>query len=957
MCKRFIVLLAVFGLLSWTGSISFAQTTCDDAIEIDGNDSIAGSTFGGIVATEDNEFNCGPWDSPGAWYMLIGNGGTTTVTTCANSNYDTALSVFAGECGDFLCVGANDDSCAIVRTDSTVSWESEKDETYYVLVHGWATSQGDFTLTSTQLEAGVASFAPNGFIQAKGWNMLFPVLNSFGCGGGGVGTMSQNWVAPHDLASEDPKAGDEWLDIDFGGESPGQGFNNGGLSDGPIWITTNFVLDNLGLGLTGGDIVDFQQMCVELTNAALGNPLPNDNVMSISTTYVENTTDEPMRVFVCSASDDSIRVDVNNHTATLVSACRPSAVVCQEINCSELLPGINKITAYVWEGGGGWRMAVGLRDAAMQNITDGTEGIVFHGADEDGDLESQEADEGPDCTLEGVNPFGWIRTEAWNMLFLDQDGGAAVQPERMIGNWVAPYEMAEDNPTPGDEWDIDFFEAESSNWGGTNFNALPTWISAFMLEDEGMMVPVGDLVDFNAIATGIGFFNTDNIVAVSTTYVENTTDAPMRVQICTASDDSIRLDVNNYTVTLVSACRGSAVDCQETRCADLAPGINKITTYVWDGAGGWNMRIGLRDEFGLVLTDASEGIAFLGTGDGEDLEGQFIDAPPEDCVEQGPPPPPDDEGYVNIALQDDALATQSSEGWGGAPGRAIDGNTDGQWGAGTTTHTDEVLGVPSWWEVDLQDTYYISYMRIWNRLDCCSERLTNFTITVLDEDREIVWEETFLPGGGQIIGAFLPIEDVESEGQFVRVDLPGQYLSIAELEIFQPTGDPPPLPDEICDNGIDDDEDGDVDCVDSDCPACPDKAEICDNGIDDDADGATDCDDLDCSAEESCQEPAGPTFVRGDGNSDGSINLTDGVIPLLYLFSGGDAPACMDAADTNDTGAIEITDAIIIFSWLFSGGDAPVSPSPTGAAYQPADCGEDETDDEAGCLSVSPICD
>ena len=45
MCKRSIVLLAVFGLLSWAGSSSFAQTICDDAIEIDGNDIIEGSTL------------------------------------------------------------------------------------------------------------------------------------------------------------------------------------------------------------------------------------------------------------------------------------------------------------------------------------------------------------------------------------------------------------------------------------------------------------------------------------------------------------------------------------------------------------------------------------------------------------------------------------------------------------------------------------------------------------------------------------------------------------------------------------------------------------------------------------------------------------------------------------------------------------------------------------------------
>ena len=156
MCKRIIVLLAVFGLLFSAGSISFAQEFCDDAIEIDGNDSIAGSTLGGLIATEDNDFNCGPWDSPGAWFTILGNGGTTTVTTCSGnlSSYDTALSVFSGECGDFICVGSNDDNCASFRTDSTVTWETEGDETYYILVHGWATSEGGFTLTSTQLEPG-----------------------------------------------------------------------------------------------------------------------------------------------------------------------------------------------------------------------------------------------------------------------------------------------------------------------------------------------------------------------------------------------------------------------------------------------------------------------------------------------------------------------------------------------------------------------------------------------------------------------------------------------------------------------------------------------------------------------------------------------------------------------------------------------------------------------------------
>ena len=172
------------------------------------------------------------------------------------------------------------------------------------------------------------------------------------------------------------------------------------------------------------------------------------------------------------------------------------------------------------------------------------------------------------------------------------------------------------------------------------------------------------------------------------------------------------------------------------------------------------------------------------------------------------------------------------------------------------------------------------------------------------------------------------------------------------------TDGPAPLPDEDCENGTDDDRDGDVDCDDSDCAdlavCIPD--EICDNGIDDDRDGAADCDDNDCVDDAGCAGPGGTTFVRGDSNSDGSVNLTDGVIPLLFLFSGGAAPACLDATDTNDTGSVEITDAIIIFSWLFSGGAAPVDPSPTSPGYSPADCGADATADGIGCDLPSPVC-
>jgi hypothetical protein len=60
---------------------------------------------------------------------------------------------------------------------------------------------------------------------------------------------------------------------------------------------------------------------------------------------------------------------------------------------------------------------------------------------------------------------------------------------------------------------------------------------------------------------------------------------------------------------------------------------------------------------------------------------------------------------------------------------------------------------------------------------------------------------------------------------------------------------------EQCDNGVDDDGDGDVDCDDADCAedeACAEAVELCDNGIDDDGDGKVDCDDADCALADEC---------------------------------------------------------------------------------------------------------
>lgn len=60
-------------------------------------------------------------------------------------------------------------------------------------------------------------------------------------------------------------------------------------------------------------------------------------------------------------------------------------------------------------------------------------------------------------------------------------------------------------------------------------------------------------------------------------------------------------------------------------------------------------------------------------------------------------------------------------------------------------------------------------------------------------------------------------------------------------------------PVEVCDDGIDNDNDGFTDCEDNDCDSEPNcQVEICDDGIDNDNDGFTDCDDSDCDSAPEC---------------------------------------------------------------------------------------------------------
>ena len=56
----------------------------------------------------------------------------------------------------------------------------------------------------------------------------------------------------------------------------------------------------------------------------------------------------------------------------------------------------------------------------------------------------------------------------------------------------------------------------------------------------------------------------------------------------------------------------------------------------------------------------------------------------------------------------------------------------------------------------------------------------------------------------------------------------------------------------MCDDGLDDDFDGPIDCFDPDCGADPACTEDCTDGLDDNGNGAVDCQDFACAADPAC---------------------------------------------------------------------------------------------------------
>ncbi|XP_065826165.1 uncharacterized protein [Oscarella lobularis] len=135
-------------------------------------------------------------------------------------------------------------------------------------------------------------------------------------------------------------------------------------------------------------------------------------------------------------------------------------------------------------------------------------------------------------------------------------------------------------------------------------------------------------------------------------------------------------------------------------------------------------------------------------------------------------------GFDNVALN--KYARQSSTTFPAS--NAVNGNSDpyNTASGSITAHTQSQYR--PWWEVDVQDTAEIASVLVFNRLDCCRERLSNFNVTLYNFAHEAV--ETFHEARGGLTEYGFVVAPPKKV-KFIRVQLLGtNYLTLVEVEAF-----------------------------------------------------------------------------------------------------------------------------------------------------------------------------
>merc|ERR1711933_706261 len=105
--------------------------------------------------------------------------------------------------------------------------------------------------------------------------------------------------------------------------------------------------------------------------------------------------------------------------------------------------------------------------------------------------------------------------------------------------------------------------------------------------------------------------------------------------------------------------------------------------------------------------------------------------------------------------------------------------TDGHWSSGSVMHTCENSN--PWWKVDLgRDDVIITKVTVYNRSDCCQDRLLNTDLEILDADGKVVASQPFEAAKNVYHFTFRSVV-----GRSVRLNKSvGGVLNVGEVQVF-----------------------------------------------------------------------------------------------------------------------------------------------------------------------------
>ena len=122
--------------------------TCDNAYPV-----VSGETYVGDTSTMTDT---GSNPSPDAWYSYMGAAGDVTLSLCDGAtDYDSYLRVFDA-CGGTE-IASNDDSCSL---QSEIVFAADAGATYYIMVEGYSSSSGNFSLAVSVEEEEEEEWGP-----------------------------------------------------------------------------------------------------------------------------------------------------------------------------------------------------------------------------------------------------------------------------------------------------------------------------------------------------------------------------------------------------------------------------------------------------------------------------------------------------------------------------------------------------------------------------------------------------------------------------------------------------------------------------------------------------------------------------------------------------------------------------------------------------------------------------